>query len=243
MKACMKQFAVAMVLVSALSVSAKQKPNVVVVLMDDVSRDDISVYSSTLAKTPEMERIAEAGTTFETCWAPPMCFPSRAALMTGKHPYQTKIYHNAFRPYPGEPHYFPHEKHVTLPYLFKKAGYKTYVSGKWHMPGNIPHKHTTEVGFDEYCVHVHDEGSIPRDQEFDGFVETEKDMWPGRVSVFWHPGLMFNGKMIDTTIDDYGPGRVALSSLCRFPSATKTVNGPGSARRRARSIRSNMPTT
>ena len=152
-----------------------------------------------------MERIAQEGVTFETCWSSAMCFPSRALLMTGKYPYQTKIYHNHFRPYPNEPHYFPHERHVTLPFLFKQAGYKTYVSGKWHMPGNIPNKHTTEVGFDEYCVHVHNYEQIPKDQEFDGFVEKEPDLWPGRVSVFWHPGLMFNGQMIDTTIDDYGP--------------------------------------
>lgn len=120
---------------------AVDKPNLIVILSDDVGMGDIACYGGKYP-TPRIDALAKGGTRFETCYAMPLCGPSRCMLLTGRYPFRTGLINNqsAAAIQPG--------KEVMLPTVMKKAGYATASVGKWgqmsHGPG--------EWGFDEYLV-------------------------------------------------------------------------------------------
>ena len=73
----------------AAQARAAEKPNIVMILADDLGLDGVSCYGADKHKTPNVDKLAAAGTRFETCYAAPLCGPSRCALMTGR--YQTRF--------------------------------------------------------------------------------------------------------------------------------------------------------
>src|SRR6476646_9946114 len=67
--------------------AAAERPNVVIILMDDLGRNDLGCYGSTYHRTPNIDRLAASGLRFTDAYAAcPVCSPTRAALMTGKYP-------------------------------------------------------------------------------------------------------------------------------------------------------------
>ena len=126
-----------------------EKPNVLIVLADDLGYSDLSCYGGEIA-TPNLDKIAAAGVRFSKCYKSARCCPTRASLMTGLHPHEAGI--GSFtqpKPSPGlGPAYTGHllDNNITIAELLKSAGYTTWMTGKWHMgtPGPI------ERGFDQY---------------------------------------------------------------------------------------------
>ncbi len=117
-------------IVAALSVlgggmaAAADRPNIVLVLADDLGYGDLRCYGHPYARTPNLDRLAEQGTRFTQYYANgATCCPARTALMTGKFP-------ATFQNYPAD-HGFG--KRTTVTELLKKAGYRTGHFGKWHM--------------------------------------------------------------------------------------------------------------
>ncbi|MEI6536879.1 MAG: sulfatase-like hydrolase/transferase, partial [Verrucomicrobiaceae bacterium] len=77
-------------LVAVHSTETKQeKPNIIFILADDLGLDGVSCYGADAHKTPQIDRLAASGTRFETCYAAPLCGPSRCALMTGRYAFRT----------------------------------------------------------------------------------------------------------------------------------------------------------
>jgi len=124
-----------------------RKPNVVVILMDDVGWGDFGCYGGGVAvgaPTPHIDRLAAAGLRLTSCYSEPSCTPSRASLLTGRLPMR----HGLQRPpMYGEKGGLQGE--VTLAELLSRAGYVTQAVGKWHLGENVDSQ-PQHVGFDDF---------------------------------------------------------------------------------------------
>jgi uncharacterized sulfatase len=129
-----------------------QKPNIVLILADDLGYGDLSGYGHPKFKTPHLDRMAAEGAKL-THFNCPMayCAPTRAALLTGRYPFRCGMTSN---PAPdGGPDadglHLP-ESEITLAQLLKQGGYATGMIGKWHLGHAKPEWLPTHRGFDEY---------------------------------------------------------------------------------------------
>jgi arylsulfatase A len=119
--------------------AAPARPNVVLILIDDMGWADSAVYGSRFYETPAIDRLARDGVRFSDFYAAgSVCSPTRASLMTGQYPARTGITDwigghdtGAVQPPPNAGH-LPLE-HVTLGEAFADAGYATGYIGKWHL--------------------------------------------------------------------------------------------------------------
>lgn len=136
--------------------STPLRPNVVVILADDLGYGDLSGYGHPSIRTPRLDRLAAEGIRLTTVYAAPSCSPSRAALLTGRYPRRSGL-NSVLMPdaTTGMP-----AAEVTLAELLKGAGYDTAMVGKWHLgdrAGFLP----TEHGFDEYFGLLYSNDMIP----------------------------------------------------------------------------------
>lgn len=131
--------------------AAAERPNIVLILVDDAGYTDFGAYGGEIA-TPTIDALAARGARFSNFHATPMCAPSRAMLMTGldSHtagvanlPESTPPAHRDLPAYQGR----LAQGVETVATRLKRAGYRTYMAGKWHLghgPGDLPDAH----GFD-----------------------------------------------------------------------------------------------
>lgn len=130
----------------------QDKPNVLLILNDDMGYSDIGCYGGEI-ETPNLDRLAENGIRFTQFYNTARCSPSRASLLTGLHPHQTGIgiltYDTGPEGYPGN----LNKECVTIAEVLKENGYKTYMSGKWHVASSLDEPSDTwplQRGFDEF---------------------------------------------------------------------------------------------
>ncbi|MFM9016070.1 MAG: sulfatase-like hydrolase/transferase [Verrucomicrobiota bacterium] len=118
----------------------KPRPNVIVILADDLGWADLSCYGSTFHESPNLDKLAAQGMRFTQAYSSsPYCSPSRAAIMTGRHPARVKI--TDYIPSNGKSgKLLPAEmkmelplEDVTLAEVLRDAGYATWHVGKWHL--------------------------------------------------------------------------------------------------------------
>jgi len=138
------------------------KPNIVLILNDDMGYSDIGCYGGEIA-TPNLDRLAAHGLRFSQFYNTARCSPSRASLLTGLHPHQTGIgvltYDFGPEGYAGN----LSERCVTIPEALKASGYKAYMSGKWHVAGNLLERSPAwplQRGFDEFFGTIIGAGSF-----------------------------------------------------------------------------------
>ncbi|MFT5130216.1 MAG: arylsulfatase A-like enzyme [Rhodothermales bacterium] len=132
----MSMFTAFTAVILAFAATAKQ-PNILFIFSDDHSCQAISAYGSTIAKTPQLDRIAAAGMRFDRCLVTnSICAPSRAVVLTGKYSHANGQLTNRDR-FDGS--------QVTAPKLLQAAGYQTAIVGKWHLK-------STPTGFDHFEV-------------------------------------------------------------------------------------------
>lgn len=132
----------------------QQRPNVIIIMTDDLGYGDLGCYGATKIKTPHIDRLAKQGIRFTNAHSTSAtCTPSRYALMTGQYPWRKK----GTGILPGDAALIIPTDKITLPALFKRAGYATGIVGKWHLGlGNTLEKNwnsiitpgPNEVGFD-----------------------------------------------------------------------------------------------
>jgi arylsulfatase A len=131
---------------STLINSSKPKPNIILILADDLGYGDIGSYGSTTIKTPNIDSMAQQGAKFNEFYAAsPVCTPSRAGLLTGRYPIRQGI-HQVFYP---ESFQGMDPEEITIAELLKDAGYATGLVGKWHL-GHHDKYMPWNQGFDEF---------------------------------------------------------------------------------------------
>jgi arylsulfatase A-like enzyme len=165
---------------------AAPKPNVVLILADDLGVECLSSYGGISHKTPNLDRLAKEGMQFTHCFSNPYCSPSRAQLLTGRYPFQNGlkvVLHSK-----SQENLYLHPTQPSFARQLKQHGYATQIVGKWHV--SLEHKHNTitEFGFDHY-------------QTWSIFDEKGE-----KTTRFWNPYLMRDGRIIADGIKGrYGP--------------------------------------
>ena len=133
---------------------AQQKPNVVIILVDDMGYSDIGCYGSEI-KTPNIDRLAANGLRFSQFYNCGRCCPTRASLMTGLHPHQVGIGHMTHPPeqelgFTGPYQGYLNQQCTTLAQVLKSAGYRTIMTGKWHLGYHSKSEWPLQRGFDDF---------------------------------------------------------------------------------------------
>ena len=177
--------------------AAHDKPNIVLVMADDVSWEAFGCYGAQDYQTPFLDDLAAKGLRFSHCYSTPICTPSRVEIMTGKY---------SFRNYTHFGYLHPEEK--TFGHLMQSAGYKTAIAGKWQLnglynslPGSDDNTRPHKAGFDEYML----------------WQVTMGKSGPNGGERFWNPPLEHNGKLItkEQNAGKYGPDLMS-DFLCDF---------------------------
>src|SRR5579862_9803693 len=150
-----RSFAVALLIGAIIGVSfahaawaQAKKPNIVMLMTDDTGWNDFGAYSGGGAAlghpTPNIDQIAKEGAVFTSWYGQASCTAGRASFITGRIPIRSAL---SVVVAPNDPN-FLHKETPTIAEFFKKNGYTTYFSGKWHL-GDKPESYPIEHGFDE----------------------------------------------------------------------------------------------
>jgi len=185
---------------------APTRPNVILILLDDLSAKELTPYGGAGITTPHIDRLAADGVCFKTAWATPVCGPSRAMLFTGRYATQTRFWDNAV--FPRRPIW---ENHLMLSRVLRDSGYATGMYGKAHF-GEDP---KTDLGFSDYCICRTWPGYTGKPQ---GLNNAKTGMYAGQW--YYHPALVANDKGIKTSPDDFGPD-IEVQHLLAFIDKNK----------------------
>jgi len=119
--------------------NAAGRPNIVLIMADDLGYECIGANGGTSYRTPVLDAMAKRGVRFDHAYAQPLCTPTRVQLMTGIYNVRNYVRFGLLDP-----------KQTTFAHLLKRAGYATCVVGKWQLEGGF--EGPGHFGFDEYCL-------------------------------------------------------------------------------------------
>ncbi|MDH4444908.1 MAG: sulfatase-like hydrolase/transferase [Akkermansiaceae bacterium] len=131
-----------MPMLQAAEAGTARKPNVILILADDLGIGNVSCYGADNFKTPSIDALAKSGMRFERCFSAPVCGPSRAVLMTGRYGFRTGMTGNDKE----SAKLMGAATEIMIPKVLKPAGYVTGQVGKW---SQIPFE-PSDWGFDEF---------------------------------------------------------------------------------------------
>lgn len=127
--------------------SVPEKPNIVLILVDDLGYADLDCYGAPEIQTPNLDKMAVEGIRFTEFYVPAgVCTPTRASLMTGCYPKRVGLHIGVLRP---DTHSGLNPSETTIAELLKAEGYVTGCIGKWHL-GLLPEVMPNSQGFDYY---------------------------------------------------------------------------------------------
>ena len=172
--------------VASIAAPAASRPNIILILADDVGCDWIGCYEAA-QRTPNIDRLAAQGVRFETAWATPICSPTRVELLTGRYPFRTgwTDHHDVPR-WGGKG--FDWEREKSFARVLREAGYATAIAGKWQINDLRKFDALKLHGFDEHCVWPgYETGNAPPSDER-----------------YWNAYLQTNGKR-EICTNRYGP--------------------------------------
>lgn len=156
--------------------AGQQRPNVIIILADDLGYGDVSAYGQTTVQTPNIDRLARGGVCFTDGHATSATStPSRYGLFTGMYPWKKRGTHIL----PGDAPLLISPEQFTMPKMFQQAGYHTAAIGKWHLgmgEGRIDWNRritpaANAIGFDYTCVIAATVDRVPTVYVEDGLVE------------------------------------------------------------------------
>ncbi|MEZ5431501.1 MAG: sulfatase-like hydrolase/transferase [Verrucomicrobiales bacterium] len=158
---------------------AGTKPNIILIMPDDMGWGDMGIHGNPLIQTPNLNRLKGESLSFTDFHVSPTCAPTRSAIMSGRHEFRNGVTHTIFE----------RERMsldtITLPSVLKTAGYSTGIFGKWHL-GDEAEYQPDQRGFDE--VYIHGGGGIG--QTYAGSCGD----FPGNT--YHDPALLHNGTIV-----------------------------------------------
>lgn len=125
---------------------AQDRPNVILIMTDDQGYGDMGFYNHPYLITPHMDRLAESSVRLERFHVDPTCSPTRSALMTGRYSGRVGVWHTIMS------RNILREDETTIAEVFRDAGYRTGIFGKWHLGDSYPYAARFR-GFDKAIVH------------------------------------------------------------------------------------------
>ena len=210
----------ALAAVSALDAPAK--PNIVIILADDLGYGDLGCYGHPSIRTPNLDRMATEGMRFTDFYAAAeVCTPSRAALLTGRYPIRSGMCHDKFRVLRRQASGGLPASEITLAQQLKTRGYATACIGKWHLgnyendPAHTPRRH----GFDFYF-------GLPHSNDMNPTPDAPKGA-PARLdqrAEWWAAPLYRNEERIERPADQTTLTRRYAEEAVKFIHAHK--DGP-----------------
>jgi arylsulfatase A len=209
-------------------VTAASAPNFVVIMADDLGAGELGCYEHAQHRTPSLDRLAGDGVRFQTCYATPLCSPSRILVMTGRYGFRTGWFdflERRYSPVPGSPQFDIGQAEVTFADVLKQSGYATAIAGKWQLPGS-PADRVYDCGFDSYRIWRW-KHSLPDIDPATGRDRAPYDptaslqTGPGRGNRDWDPDIIENRRRLQTQPDDYGPD-LFTDFVCDFIETHRT---------------------
>lgn len=161
------------VLSSAAALSAAEKPNILMILADDVGQEVLGCYGGESYSTPRLDELAKEGMLFQHGYAMPACHPTRITLLTGQYPF--RLDHPKWGDFPKD------QESETFAQLAKTAGYKTAIAGKWQLAlqGN-DRKHPERLGFEQSALFGWHEGA----RYYEPYIWKNGELWEGIESEY-----------------------------------------------------------
>lgn len=131
-----------------ISINSEKKPNVILVLVDDLGIGDLGIYGQKILTTPNLDNMASEGIHFQNFYSgSTVCAPSRGVLLTGKHTGHSSVRGN-------KPQQLIGDDELTIAKVFKEAGYKTGAVGKWGAGRLMPVDDPQRKGFDYFYGYI-----------------------------------------------------------------------------------------
>jgi arylsulfatase A len=164
----------------AATLKSSRKPNIILIMADDIGYECFGCYGSISYKTPVLDELARTGMRCEHCYSQPLCTPSRVKIMTGQYNFRNYVNFGVLDP-----------KQKTFGHLLRGCGYATCVVGKWQLYGSV-----------NQSAEVRGTGSLPGQAGFD-----EHCLWQitDRGSRYKDPLMVQNGKTLSDLKGKYGP--------------------------------------
>lgn len=131
---------------SATSENSGRKPNVILIMTDDMGYGDVGINGNTMLKTPHLDELATQSVRMTDFHVDPTCAETRAALMTGRYSCRTGVWHTI------NGRSILREDELTMAEVFEHNGYATGIFGKWHLGDNYPFM-PWHRGFQESLIH------------------------------------------------------------------------------------------
>ncbi len=178
-----------------IQLHAAEKPNVILIMADDMGYEALSVNGSESCKSPNLDRLAAQGVRFTNCFSNPICTPSRAKIMTGQYNVRNYIKFGMLD-----------RGQTTFAHQLKSAGYATCIAGKWQLGKQTDSPQ--HFGFEQSCLWQH--------------TRTGRSKGNGKRidRRFVNPLLEVNGVEKDYVNGEYGP-QVCTDFICDFIDSNK----------------------
>ena len=158
----------------------ESRPNIILIMADDIGCECYGAYGGTSYKTPRIDQMAAKGIRFMHCYSQPICTPSRVKIMTGL---------SNVRNYAGFSILKKNEQ--TFAHMLKDAGYRTAIAGKWQL-----------YGAEHYPIKYRAKGALPLQMGFERHCLWQVDKLGSR---FWGPSITIDGKLKVFDKETYGP--------------------------------------
>jgi arylsulfatase A len=161
--------------------ASNKKPNIILIMADDLGYECLGSYGSQSYKTPVLDKMAETGMKFDYCYSQPLCTPTRVQIMTGRYNFRNYFMFG-----------YLELAEVTFGHALQTNGYSTCIAGKWQLGNGI--EGPLHAGFDEYClwqIYNSFAGKVVKGPRFAG------------------PLIYQNSKVLKNTKDKYGPDIVS----------------------------------
>jgi len=169
-------------LLFGLTVQA-ERPNIILIMVDDMGIEGLSSYGSADYQTPRLDQMAKEGMRYTQCFSQPVCTPSRVQIMTGRYNNRNYVNFGVLPP-----------KEITFGHVMKDAGYKTAVVGKWQL-----------YGHDTANYKAGGTGSLPQQAGFDESLLWQIKERKNKGERFADPLLVRNGEPAESHKGKYGP--------------------------------------